>query len=145
MVKNKFMSPQQYVQQLSTFLQEIEGAGSHVAPFFEKLRTAIDDDKVADMDGVEFKEIAAEFDDVVEVYQALNTKMQQMKAPARYFGGHAKLSNIFAEYTAATEMMANALYVNQQAVNMDDFVKSEQDQDELIGKFYVQVQRMIGA
>lgn len=143
MVKSKFLSMQQYLQQLTGLVQETEKAGAHVAPFFEKLDAAIKADSLSEMPAAEFKEIAAEFDDVVEFYQTTSQQMTALKAPARLLGSHASLTKVFAQYTAATEMMAAALDVKNQTVDMTAFNQSEADQDALISKFYGQVQRLM--
>ncbi|TYC47895.1 hypothetical protein ESZ50_10735 [Weissella muntiaci] len=143
MVKSKFLSNQQYITKLSEIVQETEAAGERVAPFFEKLAQAIADDAVAAMPSAEFKEIAVEFDDVVEVYQVATKKLSALKAPARMIGGHTVLNKTFAQYTDATEVMAQALDVSGQKIDMVAFNQSEEDQDALMTKFYSQVQRLM--
>lgn len=141
MVKKQFANPRDYALKLSELIQGTEEAGENVAPFFEKLRDAIDADKVAELPKAEFEEIAAEFDDVVEFYQATAAKITAMKAPVRLIGTHASLAKTFTAYAAATDMMAKSLDVANQSINMANFEQSENDQDTLMAEFLKHVRR----
>ncbi len=141
MVKKQFANPRDYALKLSELIQGTEEAGENVAPFFEKLRDAIDADKVAELPKAEFEEVAAEFDDVVEFYQATSGKITAMKAPVRLIGTHASLAKTFTAYAAATDMMAKSLDVANQSINMADFEQSENDQDTLMAEFLKHVRR----
>lgn len=145
MVKSKFVSPQQYAAGLSQIITATEDAGAKVAPFFEKLRAAIDEDKLADMPAAEFQEISVEFDDAVEVYMDAAAKLKALKAPVRFMGQHSVMAKTFAEYADATDDMAKSLKVDAQTVDMPAFEKSETDQDNLMDKFLGQVRRIMKA
>lgn len=145
MVKSKFVSPQQYAGALGQIITATEDAGAKVSPFFEKLRAALDDNKLADMPKAEFQEISAEFDDAVEVYKNAAAALKTTKAPVRFMGQHSVMAKTFAEYADATEAMAKALDVDAQTVDMPAFEKSEADQDDLMDKFLGQVRRIMKA
>ncbi|AVH75492.1 hypothetical protein PAF15_06245 [Weissella koreensis] len=141
MAKKMFANPRDYAMKLSQLVQTTEESGSNVAEYFEKIRTAIDEDQVAEMPKAEFAEISVEFDDVVEVYKKAADDLDQMKAPVRLIGVHGSLKKTFRDYYDATVAMANALDVNKQQVDVTAFDQSEQDQDQLMEEFMKQVRR----
>ncbi|MCM0583267.1 hypothetical protein H9L19_02080 [Weissella diestrammenae] len=141
MVKKQFANPRDYALKLSQIIQTTEDAGTAVADYFEKLRSAIDEDRVKALPKAEFEEISAEFDDVVAVYKNADQALNDLKAPVRLIGVHGSLVNTFHQYYEATIVMANALNVEQQTVDLPVFEQSEQDQDRLIEDFMKQVRR----
>lgn len=143
MAKTKFVSPQQYAANLGQVIQSTEDTGNKVAPYFEKLDAAIQADQVAQMPKAEFQEISLEFDEAVAVYQDAATKMQKMAVPVRMIGLHKTMEKTFTAYAQATQVMADALDVENQTIDMDAFKQSEADQDALMEKFLVQVRRIL--
>lgn len=141
MAKKMFANPREYAMKLSQLVQATEESGSNVAEYFEKIRTAIDEDQVAAMPKAEFAEISAEFDDVVEVYKKAAADLDQMKAPVRLIGVHGSMQKTFRAYYEATVVMADALDVNNQKVDVTAFNQSEQDQDQFMEEFMKQVRR----
>ncbi|MFL1695706.1 hypothetical protein ACJQWY_02690 [Weissella kandleri] len=140
-MKKKFANPREYAMQLSDKLQETETTGTNVAPYFEKLKAAIEAGTVADMPKVEFAEISAEFDDVVEVYAAVADTLDQMKAPVRLIGLHGAMQKTFRQYYEATKVMAGALNITDQTIDEAAFNQSEIDQDNLMEEFMKEARR----
>ncbi|MDR3191000.1 MAG: hypothetical protein LBT80_07335 [Lactobacillaceae bacterium] len=143
MAKKQFGNPRDYAVKLSQIIQDTENAGEGVAPYFEKLRDAIDADQVAALPKTEFEEISAEFDDVVEVYKNAVADIKNLKAPVRLIGVHGNLVNTFTAYYEATDAMAKSLNVAEQSIDMTAFEKSEHDQDTLMEEFLKQVRRVM--
>ncbi|WP_057754521.1 hypothetical protein [Weissella kandleri] len=141
MMKKKFANTREYAMQLSDKLQETETTGTNVAPYFEKLKAAIEDGTVDKMPKAEFAEISAEFDDVVEVYAAVADTLDQMKAPVRLIGVHGSMQKTFRKYYEATKVMAEALNVTDQTVDEVAFNQSEIDQDDLMEEFMKEARR----
>lgn len=143
MVKNKFGNPQQYAMQLSEIVQTTEEIGTKVGPFFGKLEEAMQADKVAEMPKAEFQEIAAEFDETVEAYEATIARMNTLKAPVRVMGLHKTMMATYRAYVDATHKMADALNVEEQAIVQPAFGESEVAQEDLMDKFTAQINRIL--
>ncbi|MDR3242306.1 MAG: hypothetical protein LBT37_09070 [Lactobacillaceae bacterium] len=141
MVKKQFANPRDYALKLSQIIQTTEDAGTAVADYFVKLKTALDADKLSEMPKAEFEEIAAEFDDVVEIYKQADADLTALKAPVRLIGVQGSLVKTFRAYYEATIVMAESLNIAEQTIDLPAFEQSEKDQDQLIEEFMKQVRR----
>ncbi|MDD9138923.1 chemotaxis protein [Fructobacillus sp. CRL 2054] len=136
---------QYYVTTLQEVLQNTQDTADHVSPFFVKLDEAKQAGKVADMAKAEFGEIKAEFDDAVAAYEKNAKTLAVLQVPVRFMGVHKTLAKAYADYAAATKMMADALDEKNQSINEADFAQSEKDQETFLGKIQVQVAKIFGA
>ncbi|MBM7617945.1 hypothetical protein JOC36_001539 [Weissella uvarum] len=142
-MKKSFVSPQQYAMMIGDIAQLTEETGEKTSPFFEKLDEALKAEKLSDLDKAEFQDIAAAFEDAVDVYQDAAKKLHELKAPARILGMHKTLAQIYQDYADATKEMADSLDVDKQAVDLDAFRDSEEKQNDLITKFGAQIRRVM--
>ena len=145
MIMPKF-NPKQiqiYAQTLQDVLENAENAAERVAPYFTKLRDAIDANTVADMPAAEFAEIKSEFDDAVAVYADNAAKLAAAQAPIRAIGVHKSLTANYQAYFEATKAMADAVKIDGQSVDMVPFEKSEDDQEVLSGKINTNVTKLL--
>lgn len=112
-----------------------------MAPLFEPLRKAINENKLADYDLEAYQQTQTVFSEGTSNYEALLVKLQQVAAPARLLGPHHTLVHDFAAFTEACKAMTASLHADRQ-VDVAAFNAAEKAQDEAIQKFTKQIQKI---
>ncbi|EPC49089.1 hypothetical protein Lpp123_15536 [Lacticaseibacillus paracasei subsp. paracasei Lpp123] len=99
-----------------------------MAPLFEPLRKAIDENKLADYDLEAYQQTQTVFSEGTSNYEALLVKLQQVAAPVRLLGPHHTLVRDFAAFTEACKAMTASLHADRQ-VDVAAFNAAEKAQD----------------
>lgn len=139
----KPVKPQQFAQGLQNFLNAIDDTNAKVAPFYSKLRTALNDKTLSEMSDLDFKAILAEFMDANDGYQRAADHLSTLAAPVQLLGLKSNLVDYFRAYVAATKDMTASLETNSKTVDLKKFSQSEQDQDDLMQKINHTVNRIL--
>ncbi|QBO35920.1 hypothetical protein EQG49_05325 [Periweissella cryptocerci] len=144
MAKQSMASIQRFATNLQTVVDTTEETGNNVAPFYEKLATALEADKLADMPKAEFQEIAAEFNDATEVYEANAGRLNGAQAPIKMIGMYSNLKKHYAAYAQACRAMTDSLNVAEQTVDVEAFNAAGSAQEEEMDKVSATIQKMMG-
>lgn len=144
MAKQSMASIQRFATNLQNVVDSTEKTGNNVADFYEKLTNALEADKLAEMPKAEFQEIAAEFNDATEVYEANAGRLNGAQAPIKMIGMYSNLKKHYAAYAQACRAMTNSLNVDEQSVDLDAFKASGFAQEEEMDKVSAVIQKMMG-
>jgi len=134
-----------YIQTLQNVLSNTEETAERVTPFFTKLDDAKQAGKVSEIPTAEFVEIKAEFEDTVENYKNNAQQLKDASAPIRMLGMHKSLSSAYSQYADATELMANAVIVENQSIDEASYEKSESDQAIYLEKIQIAVSKIMNS
>lgn len=131
-----------YVQKINQVVEETEKNGETMHPFFEIIRSAIDDGKADELSSDQLIEIRGAFEEGVSKYQELLEVIKSLKAPARVLGIHKKLERSYTLYVEGCQEMVDSLSEDGAGVKIEDFNEAEQKQDDVTGKIAFCIQRM---
>ncbi|MDR2661100.1 MAG: hypothetical protein LBC17_03605, partial [Lactobacillaceae bacterium] len=77
----KRVDPRQYVQKLQDFITEIDDINEKASEYYLKLIDFIKEDKVNEVDELEYKQTVAEFQDASDKYLELKDKLSNLDIP----------------------------------------------------------------
>lgn len=140
MKKNNNLS--YYVKEINQVVEETEKTGEAMNPFFEIVRTAIDENKVAELKPDQLKGVREAFEKGVGKYQEMLQTIKSLKAPAKVIGIHKKLERSYETYIEGCQEMVEALSEDGTSVNVEKFNESEVKQDEITDTIAFCIQRM---
>lgn len=140
MRKNNMSS---YVNVLSQVLQGTEDEAGAMNDDFEKMRKAIDDDKVSELSQAELQAVVDNFQRGTDSYEQKLNQLEQASAPVRILGKHKSLVAAFRTYTEACQAMTNSIDVEHQAVDVAAFNQSEKTQENAMEKVTAATQRIM--
>ncbi len=109
-------------------------------PNYEKIRAAIDDEKINELSAEEIKETAELFTEGTEKYKEMLQQISRLRPPAKVMGIHKKFERSYMKYVAGCEEMIASL--NAEVVDVAAFDASEQKQDEATDEISFSIQRM---
>ncbi|MGX6977996.1 hypothetical protein ACWN8V_01795 [Vagococcus elongatus] len=131
-----------YIQKINQVVEDTEKTGETMHPFFEIVRSAIDENNVDELQPEEIIDIRKSFEDGVAKYQELLEVIKSLKAPARVIGIHKKLERSYTLYVEGCQEMTDALSEDGTSVKIEDFNNAEEKQDEMTEKIAFCIQRM---
>ncbi|WP_122645687.1 hypothetical protein [Enterococcus mediterraneensis] len=129
-----------YVQTINDIVQNTETIGEKMNPNYEKIRAAIDDEKINELSAEEIKETAELFTEGTEKYKEMLQQISRLRPPAKVMGIHKKFERSYMKYVAGCEEMIASL--NAEVVDVAAFDASEQKQDEATDEISFSIQRM---
>lgn len=130
-----------YVQTINTIVNETEKLGEKMNPSYEKIRKAIDEDKVSSLSSAELKETVELFNEGTVSYHELLEKITKLRPPAKVIGIHKKLEKAYMNYVAGCEEMTKS--INPEAgVDIEAFDLSEKKQDESSDTIMFSIEKM---
>lgn len=129
-----------YVQTINDIVQNTETIGEKMNPNYEKIRAAIDDEKINELSAEEIKETAELFTEGTEKYKEMLQQISRLRPPAKVMGIHKKFERSYMKYVAGCEEMIASL--NAEGVDVVAFDASEQKQDEATDEISFSIQRM---
>lgn len=130
-----------YGNLINNSVQIIQDEQDKLNPEFDKLRKALDRDKVEKIDSVEYTKIMHDFKHGTEAYADILSKFEKAKAPARFMGTHMSLISSFKKYVDACQEMTDSINEDQ-TIDRKKFNEAEQVQDENMDKFSKYIQKM---
>ena len=131
-----------YVQKINDVVTTSENVGEEMNPSYEKVRTAIDNDKLSDLTTDELKEVKELFLSGTNKYRELLAEITSLKAPAKVIGIHKKLEKSFTEYVEGCQEMVDSIDAEAASVNVELFNTSETKQDEATDTISFCIQRV---
>ena len=131
-----------YVQKINDVVTTSENVGEEMNPSYEKVRSAIDDNKVADLSKEELTEIKELFLSGTNKYRELLAEITSLKAPAKVIGIHKKLEKSFTEYVEGCQEIVDAIDADTVSVDVEQFNTSENKQDEATDTISFCIQRV---
>lgn len=132
-----------YLPALSKVIEDTEKTGSEMNTDFEKLRQAIDDDKVADLGTESLTAIKSTFQKGTDAYTENLNRLQQASVPVRILGKHKQLVAAYRNYSQACQAMVDAIDPDNSTVNVEAFNDSEHEQENMMGKITSAAQRIM--
>lgn len=130
-----------YVQTINTIVNETEQLGEKMNPSYEKIRTAIDKDKLSNLSAAELKEIVKLFEEGTTSYRELLEKINKLRPPAKVIGIHKKLEKAYFNYVAGCEEMTKSIDP-ENGVDIAAFDQSEKKQDESSDTIMFSIEKM---
>ncbi|MBP1047577.1 hypothetical protein I6N96_14920 [Enterococcus sp. BWM-S5] len=117
-----------YIQAVNDIVQDTEKIGESMNSYYEELRTAIDENKVAELSPEKIAEIQTVFEGGTEKYQLIMKKIEQLRPPVKVIGIHKKLERSYIEYIAGCKEMTLSLDP-EKGIDTALFNSSEEKQD----------------
>lgn len=133
----------QYFINLRNLMEMMGKTNEAVAPTFDKLRQAIDDQSLDKLSDAEFKNIKSEFIEASDNYLEGINLIKSVQAPAKLIGTNLNLIKYYQGYANATKAMTDALDDSKKAVDLKAFNQSEEDQDTFIEKFNTTLNKLL--
>lgn len=118
-----------YAETINSVVKETEETGEKMNPNYEKIRQAIDEDKLADLSSEVLAETIALFKEGTSAYKILLERLTKLRAPAKAMGLHKKLEKAYKDYIAGCEEMILSIDP-EKGVDKESFDLSEKKQDE---------------
>ena len=112
-----------------------------MSPQFQTLRTAIDDDKLADVAADDFADIQSSFANGTAEYRTLAEKLNAASAPARLLGNHKLLVGAFDRFVQGCQEMTDSLQDGGK-IDVAKFDAAEQAQDAETDKITKYIQKI---
>ncbi len=134
-----------YLQALTKIIEATDKTGGDMNPDFTKLRQAIDDNKVTDLDETALTDIKATFQTGTDAYVDNLNKLQQASVPVRILGKHKQLVAAYRNYSEACQNMVNAIDPATQKIDVDAFDQSEKEQENMMEKVTSATQRIMSS
>lgn len=131
----------QYFQTINDLITNTEEMGSKMNPYYEEIRTAIDEDKAVSDE--ELAKVYTVFEEGCETYHQYQAKVENMKAPVKLMGLHTKFVKAYVAYVEACDAMLESVNPDE-GLNVEQFNNSEKLQDEASQKVSAIVARMAG-
>lgn len=129
----------QYFQKINDVITNTEEMGSKMNPYYEELRTAIDENKEVTTETL--AKVYTIFEEGTEVYHQYQANVEKMAAPVKLMGLHKKFVKAYVEYVAACDDMLASVNPDE-GLNVEQFNASEKAQDEASQKVSAAVSRM---
>lgn len=130
-----------YGRLINDVMADVEKLQDRMSAQFQTLRTAIDDDKLSDVDAADFATIQSSFTEGTAEYRELAGKLNAASAPARLLGNHKLLVGAFDRFVQGCQDMANSLQDGGK-VDVDKFNAAEQAQDAETDKITKYIQKI---
>ena len=130
-----------YVKNINDIVKETEEVGEKMNDYYEEVRKAIDEGKVADLAPERIVEIQRIFQDGTKEYEAMLVKVTQLRPPARVMGIHKKFERSYIEYLAGCNEMILSLDP-EKGIDVDLFNASEEKQDKATDDISFSITRM---
>ncbi|MGX7350687.1 hypothetical protein [Enterococcus canis] len=128
-----------YVQTINNIVKDTEAIGETLHPYYEEIRTAIDNDKVADLSTEHLAEIQEKFESGTKAYHAMLEKVSGLRPPARVMGIHKKFERSYMSYVAGCDEMVLAV---TDGVDVTGFNAAEEKQDKATDEISFAISRM---
>lgn len=134
-----------YLQKMNDIITRTEELGEAMHPFYEQIRSHIDEGTVDKMESGQLQEIYDQFSKGVTEYQGLLTQIKKLQSPVKVIGVHKKLEKVYSQYVAGCEKMVAAIDVKNSVVDQVQFDQSEIEQDEATDKIGFCIQKITSA
>lgn len=135
---------QRYAKVVSDVIDSTSANGTDLNDDFETLRKAIDADTVSELSTDELVRIKAHFQSGTDKYKENVNKLQQAPVPVKVLGKHKMLVRHYEDYTNACQAMTDSIDPDATTINVDQFNKSERDQEGSIAKVSSVTTRIMG-
>lgn len=140
MKKNLMMT---FARTLSQVIEETQTIQQGLEPYYTKLREALDQAQLDQIDAANLADIKAEFQDGTERYRGLQERLQQLQAPARFLGKHRSLVTAYTTYVTACQAMTDSINLDRHQVDQAQFDQAETDQTEAMNRIIRLVQTLM--
>ncbi|KAF1295528.1 hypothetical protein BAU15_03010 [Enterococcus sp. JM4C] len=130
-----------YVQTINDIVTDTEKIGEEMNPSYEKLRTALDENKLDSLSSEELKEISTLFETGTDKYRAMSKKISTLRPPAAVMGIHKKFERSYLNYVAGCEEMLNSINTAD-GIDKAAFDAAEEKQDTATDEIAFAIQRM---
>ena len=131
-----------YIQKINDIVKKTEEIGETMNPYFEEVRTAIDQEQLDALTTEKLTDVHARFAEGTESYDAMAKTIKALKPPAKVIGIHKKLEKSYEVYVEACREMVASIDVANKTVDQEKFNSSEEKQDETTDSIAFCIQRM---
>lgn len=115
------------VNEVVTRTEEI---GEELNPYYEIIRQAIDEEKVADLELSTLQNVEKEFTTGTKEYEEMLQKILSLKPTVKILGVHKKFQRAFETYVEGCQEMCDSIDTEKGTVDVEKFNDSEAKQDE---------------
>lgn len=119
-----------YMRKINEIVTRTEELGEELNPCYEKVRTAIDEKKTADLDEKTLTEVYDRFTAGTAEYKDMLASLKDLKPTVKIIGIHKKLEKAFSEYVDGCQEMCDSIDAKKATVDEAAFDQSEAKQDE---------------
>ncbi|WP_057771231.1 hypothetical protein [Lactobacillus selangorensis] len=131
-----------YANEINSMISITQDNQDKMDPYYEKLKTAIADNKVADISAADYKKTQTEFQTGTDHYKKALINLKNAKAPARLIGNHHILSSAYQQFVDGCQMMCDSLG-DDKKVNVEMFHDAEKAQDEATDRMSRAIQKIM--
>lgn len=132
-----------YVGALSRVLQGTEDEAGDMNADFETVRSALDQDTVAQLSTDELSQIKAHFQAGTTGYLDKLNQLQKATVPVRVLGKHKSLVAAYRTYTEGCQAMTDSIDADRQTVDQAAFDAAEKTQENAMEKVTAATQRIM--
>ncbi|MGM9903224.1 hypothetical protein A5844_001980 [Enterococcus sp. 10A9_DIV0425] len=130
-----------YVQSVDQIVKETETIGESMHPKYERIREAIDQNKLTELSHEELKETVELFENGTKKYRELLKKISSLRPPAKAMGIHKKFEKAYLSYVAGCEEMTQSIQL-EKGVDAELFNAAEAKQDQATDDISAAIQKM---
>lgn len=131
-----------YGNLIAAVVRGMEAEQEALNPKFEQLRTAIDEDKLADINADDYAATKSAFAEGTATYQQQLDSLTTADAPARLMGNHKLLVAAYTDFVAGCQAMTDSLGKDKASLDVAAFNAAEQAQDAATEQIMKHLQRV---
>lgn len=134
-----------YAQLINGMIQNLEDNQTDLNGDYERLKKAIEADKVAEISAADYWAIQEHFQKGTDSYQDQLTKLKKGQAPARIMGTQHLLVDAYTKFVDGCQAMVDSM-LDDRTIDVDKFNQAEQAQDlatDKIGKYIQKITQLL--
>lgn len=118
-----------YMRKINEIVTRTEELGEELNPYYEKIRTAIDESQIETLTQETLVETYDHFKAGTDEYEKMLSDLKELKPTVKIIGIHKKLEKAFSEYVEGCQEMCESIDTKTGTVNETSFNQSEEKQD----------------
>ncbi|MFD1672929.1 hypothetical protein ACFQ5M_12575 [Agrilactobacillus yilanensis] len=130
-----------YAQLINGMIQNLEDNQTDLNSDYERLKEAIEADKVADITSDDYWTIQENFQKGTDSYKDQLQKLKRGQAPAKLMGTHHLLLDAYEEFVDGCQDMVDSM-LDDRTVDSEKFLMAEQAQDTATDKISKYIQKI---
>lgn len=134
-----------YAQLINGMIQNLEDNQNDLNGDYERLKQALDEDKVTEISAEDYWAIQEHFQKGTNSYKDQLTKLQKGQAPAKLMGTHHLLLDAYESFVDGCQDMVDSM-LDDRTIDREKFDAAEQVQDlatDKIGKYIQKITQLI--
>lgn len=134
-----------YAQLINGMIQNLEDNQTDLNGDYERLKKAIEADKVAEISSADYWAIQEHFQKGTDSYQDQLAKLKKGQAPARIIGTQHLLVDAYGQFVEGCQTMVDSM-LDDRTIDVAKFDEAEQAQDQAtdkIGKYIQKITQLL--